>query len=280
MIKETSQLKIFSKNKIEDYGKDLSYYGPFMLNNSMFPLPYYLRGVSEIDSFFNNEKYYKQGYFSMLYTSENSFCILFGKISDGQTIGGLHIFREDIIEYKTEQAQQLEFVKHSRFKSATKFAMRGAGLSGLVGRDLIKKMNISTEVASGWIMNLSYYDQNSQIATMEIYVQEKYFQDTSVFLNTYYKKELPKEALKSKMGNSNCFIATATYQDIFSPEVVLFRKFRDDILLKNWFGTFFVQCYYKTSPKISRYLFRKKTLNTISKYVLDILYKTIKKRLN
>lgn len=57
------------------------------------------------------------------------------------------------------------------------------------------------------------------------------------------QKEIPKEVVK-KQENSDCFFATAIYQDINASEVRLLRKFRDNALMHNLAGRAFVALYY------------------------------------
>ncbi len=51
--------------------------------------------------------------------------------------------------------------------------------------------------------------------------------------------------------SSGCFIATACYGDYNSPEVKFFRAYRDNVLIKNYFGRLFVSLYYIISPPIA-----------------------------
>lgn len=77
-------------------------------------------------------------------------------------------------------------------------------------------------------------------------------------------------------SNSGCYIATACYGDYNSLEVLVFRHFRDNYLLKKKFGRRFIKIYYKYSPfladKLSNYLFINKLVRII---VLFPIYKTL-----
>ena len=81
-----------------------------------------------------------------------------------------------------------------------------------------------------------------------------------------------------KKPKSGCFIATACYGDYESPEVKEFRQFRDNVLLKYYFGRLFISSYYFISPpfadlisksekskKIIRKVFLAPILNLINK---------------
>lgn len=80
----------------------------------------------------------------------------------------------------------------------------------------------------------------------------------------------------SKPGRP-CFVATATYGSEFAPEVVLLRKYRDDVLLHNRLGKLFVSFYYKISPPIASWLKNEILLKRTAKRVLDFFVNAVVK---
>lgn len=58
-------------------------------------------------------------------------------------------------------------------------------------------------------------------------------------------KNLHDKNTKSKSG---CFIATAVYGEVDAPEVMVFRHFRDEVLLISFIGRRFISFYYLFSP--------------------------------
>ena len=64
-----------------------------------------------------------------------------------------------------------------------------------------------------------------------------------------------------------CFIATAAYGSKNQSDVVLLRKFRDEVLLSNSIGKEFVKFYYKHSPPIANYI----ADNVILRFIVRIL---------
>jgi len=65
-------------------------------------------------------------------------------------------------------------------------------------------------------------------------------------------------------GNSGgCFIATATYGDYNSPEVLFLRNFRDQSLTQTIWGRTFIRTYYAVSPPLARTIARSDTLREI-----------------
>jgi hypothetical protein len=55
-------------------------------------------------------------------------------------------------------------------------------------------------------------------------------------------------------SNDNCYIATACYGSIRHPDVIKFRNFRDECLLKWWLGRRFIVVYYRLSPLLVRWM--------------------------
>ena len=72
---------------------------------------------------------------------------------------------------------------------------------------------------------------------------------------------------KNKNG---CFIATACYGDYDSAQVLILRKYRDEILLHTYTGRTIVKFYYLLSPPIARFIEESDTLKyIIRKYLLN-----------
>ena len=74
---------------------------------------------------------------------------------------------------------------------------------------------------------------------------------------------------KTATAKSACYIATAVYGSHDAPEVLMLRKFRDDILANYFFGRLFIKLYYAISPPIANKLKYAKRINKIAKRLLD-----------
>ena len=77
---------------------------------------------------------------------------------------------------------------------------------------------------------------------------------------------------------SGCFIATAAYGSQFAPEVLAFRRFRDEVLLASKIGTGFVKFYYFISPPLASLIskhrsFRVLTIRFLLKPALHLIKK-------
>ena len=89
-------------------------------------------------------------------------------------------------------------------------------------------------------------------------------EDSALNLDTWAENQ-------SSESNKNCFIATATYESNTAPEVIYFRKWRDEVLLKKIFGRLLIKTYYLISPCIAKLINRSRTLKTIVKSILNRL---------
>lgn len=66
-----------------------------------------------------------------------------------------------------------------------------------------------------------------------------------------------------------CYIATAVYGSYDSPEVIILRAYRDEVLSKKWYGRAFIRIYYAVSPSVVKHFGKTKWFNRIFKHLLD-----------
>ncbi len=76
-------------------------------------------------------------------------------------------------------------------------------------------------------------------------------------------------------NSSGCYIATMAYGSYEHPQVLILRKFRDDVLLSSFIGKLFVMVYYSISPKFVIVLKNQITINRILRKILDKLIENI-----
>jgi hypothetical protein len=75
-----------------------------------------------------------------------------------------------------------------------------------------------------------------------------------------------------------CFIATASYGSPFAAEVMVFRQFRDEILLSSKLGSAIVRVYYLMSPPMARVIAKYEFLRSITRrIVLEPILRLIRK---
>ena len=73
------------------------------------------------------------------------------------------------------------------------------------------------------------------------------------------------------VGGNNCFIATAAYGTPMAEQVRYLRAFRDQFLLTNEAGRWFVTQYYKFSPPFADYLRQHDDLRAVARTALGPL---------
>ncbi len=70
------------------------------------------------------------------------------------------------------------------------------------------------------------------------------------------------------LKDSNCFIATATYENSRHPVVLILREFRDHVLNSTSLGRLFVSAYYEYSPSMADFLIEHAWLRPLVKRLL------------
>ena len=76
-------------------------------------------------------------------------------------------------------------------------------------------------------------------------------------------------------SGGGCFIATAAYGSYLAPHVLSLRRFRDQHLLTNNAGQWFVEFYYRHSPPIADYIRDRETLRTVVRSGLTLVVYSI-----
>jgi WD40 repeat protein len=93
-------------------------------------------------------------------------------------------------------------------------------------------------------------------------------------------KDKPKQGETEKTAKT-CFVATAVYDSPLAKEVLLLKRFRDEILLRSTLGRYFVKTYYKLSPPIAQFIAQHYALKaTIRKLMLSPIVWLVRKSFN
>ena len=85
--------------------------------------------------------------------------------------------------------------------------------------------------------------------------------------------------LCTKLGiskSSFCYIATMVYSSYNAPEVMVLRKFRDEVLQQSKIGRKFVKIYYKYSPSLVKKIKDLKIIHLLIKALLDPFVKYLR----
>ena len=106
------------------------------------------------------------------------------------------------------------------------------------------------------------------------------FRPSTISVTTHKPYSKPSYTPSQKKQNSEgCYIATAVYGGYDTTEVLILRKFRDEILNNSFLGRAFIKLYYTISPSMAVKLKQHDRLNAKVKYLLDkfVEYLTNKK---
>lgn len=93
-----------------------------------------------------------------------------------------------------------------------------------------------------------------------------------------FERKIKNNFSSSASKKEGCYIATAIYGDYNAPEVIILRRFRDEILKKNKIGNFLIEVYYKYSPKIADNMKDKTKLNSFIRLFLDKFVSILNKK--
>ena len=98
-----------------------------------------------------------------------------------------------------------------------------------------------------------------------------------VIANRNSLSNLKSQLSKTNTGSSGggCYIATMVYGDYDHPQVMILRRFRDNVLAKSLFGRWFIKTYYHYSPKLVEKLKNNKPVNSIIRRALNQLIKLV-----
>jgi hypothetical protein len=98
----------------------------------------------------------------------------------------------------------------------------------------------------------------------------------SLFVTRGYKCYKCQDKVMKK--ENGCYIATACYGDYDHPDVLVFRRFRDERLVRSMTGKWLTSAYYRVSPVVARRLGNTNWLSgMIRKRLLEPLAKRIKR---
>lgn len=91
-------------------------------------------------------------------------------------------------------------------------------------------------------------------------------------------KGLTEGSTNTPSRKSGCFIATASFETPFAPEVIALRTFRDNVVSQTVLGRCFISLYYFASPSVARLVSSSRTLKTASRAFLTCVVMVLQRR--
>jgi tetratricopeptide (TPR) repeat protein len=89
--------------------------------------------------------------------------------------------------------------------------------------------------------------------------------------NRDFREAHPSPRFKASTQKSGCYIATAVYGSYEAPQVLVLRRYRDDILRTTGPGRAFIRLYYAIGPTLATLIGHNTWLNTLIRTRLDTL---------
>ena len=142
-----------------------------------------------------------------------------------------------------------------------------------MAKDLVIPIN-KTEALSRYRSNLKKSVQLINVISKMSMDQETrdYVTKNAPIIKRNYQQS--SQIGRQPQSSGGCYIATMAYGDYDHPQVMELRKYRDQVLLKNYFGKLFVKIYYSVSPHLVKKL---KNQNQINKLITSLLDRLIEK---
>jgi hypothetical protein len=217
----------------------------------------------------------------------------------------LNLFQKQVYEFKQqfpnfEEGKFMEsmlFLKHALLKIGNKsYFRRASNRSETMAGGIITGMIANRQEKNNLMEAIKIVDSaisihNNSLARMmkasllvETDQKDQAIQELNYIIatfsdneETYFEARQMKDALENPPKKSGCFIATAAYGSPLAPEVMVFRWYRDEILLRSKIGIEFVKFYYLFSPPIALLISKIGWLKTFVRIVaLNPLLKLLK----
>lgn len=92
--------------------------------------------------------------------------------------------------------------------------------------------------------------------------------------------DTPAGHMHLESNTSKCYVATATYQNINHPNVILLRSYRDKILRQSFCGRCFISLYYTIGKYLAFFPEHSFRIRYVSKKLIDAFVQHIRKKYN
>lgn len=93
--------------------------------------------------------------------------------------------------------------------------------------------------------------------------------------STYVPK--PSSSFSNSKKSEGCYIATMVYGNYDHSQVIVLRRYRDEVLLQSVLGRLFVKVYYWLSPELVKMLQGHEAINAFIRSILDKIVEKIDK---
>lgn len=228
---------------------------------------HYISGIDQFDQLLAPKKFYETPAILNVTSHETGLFIIL--ICSGK-VEVFAFSRDQIVAVKEIAGQDIYVYNDNRFAKRLK---SGGGplfniVLGVIGDAIIPK---GTRRVEGKVYELTLLE-NGQEAKVYLarpiseYEYDEQRSEVDTFVRTHFTSKAPSQKVKFDTS-SGCFIATACYGTYYHPDVSIFRRFRDNLLLNSKGGVWFTRLYYKISPHISKNIAKHKAARWIIRHL-------------
>jgi hypothetical protein len=195
------------------------------------------------------------------------------------------IIWKNVERFKMHEFQREEFVKKNLLGQTYTFRFKISGIqidhfyvfighTAFPESDMVRfRFNYDTSFNS----KVHSLNNGDFIECSGILIREGFLSDYGFLIQLSEIIKVDSPQIKSSTSNSSCFIATACYGDYDAPEVLVLRDYRDNVLLKTFFGRIAVDAYYLISPPIAKALYKSESIKDfVRKNILAPIVSKIK----
>lgn len=261
------------KEFIEKFGQELDGLG---VNGDDQSYVNYVDGLTQFDDFLGGVKFENTRCGHSIFAHENGLLlIMVGANDEGISI---NIWKDEIDTVTAYHNQTIKIPKRNAFIRIVKSGAAGLIWSGVghITDNIIKRVKpVESKDVVGTIYE--FWIKPRQGGELK-------FRLSSQKANKYLASKLFDKYLNTSVTTKDdkrltCFIATVCYSNPYAHEVVNFRKYRDQILLKSKIGRVLVSIYYFFSPSFADFLYQRPFLKRFIKSTLNIIHKHIESKI-
>ena len=160
---------------------------------------------------------------------------------------------------------------------------------GTISNRTLSNLDYSDEYGSGYIQAYCHLRQENRtfkisrirevdgiLATANIVNRTAYTSSTYPRSTVYSSSSRNFTSSRTNKRNEGCYIATMVYGDYNHPQVLILRRYRDQVLETSLLGRLIINGYYFISPKIVYLLKEHSFINHVIRLLLDKIVLLIK----
>ncbi|GLR64373.1 S8 family peptidase [Marinospirillum insulare] len=176
------------------------------------------------------------------------------------------------------------FLSTQQYQDQTALVISGSNLSGIwdlkfSGAPRLQVLGMQAVNALGEVKELTtangYLVHSETNVSWLVEEPEKWSSLAAPLQQLWLLPQVSTSAEISSSSNS-CYIASQVYGDVYAPEVMVLRQFRDDVLMHSELGKKLTAFYYKHSPALALWIADKPKLQGLVRWCLDFLVKILR----